>query len=112
MDEVNYITGDEVIFSFTVKNMRGEMYNIINFSSLNTVYMLKTVLAEMTIYSPVQINLYCSGLMRDNFEIEYYGIGDGRTVLLCPRLGSNPRTRRRFRNLEVIVRDVSDSDTE
>ena len=28
MDEVNYIPGDEVIFSFTVKNMRGEMYNI------------------------------------------------------------------------------------
>ena len=89
--------------------MRGEMYNIINFSSLNTVYMLKTVLAEMTIYSPGQMNLYCSGLMRDNFAIEYYGIGDGRTVLLCPRLRSNPRTRRRFM---VIVRDVSDSDTE
>ena len=58
--------------------MRGAMYNIINFSSLNTVYMLKTVLAEMTIYSPGQMNLYCSGLMRDNFAIEYYGIGDGK----------------------------------
>ena len=57
MDEVNYIPGDEVIFSFTVKNMRGVIYNIINFSSLNTVYMLKTVLAEMTIYSPGQMNL-------------------------------------------------------
>ena len=89
--------------------MRGAMYNIINFSSLNTVYMLKTVLAEMTIYSPGQMNLYCNGLMRDNFAIEYYCIGDGRTVLLCPRLRSNPRIRRRFR---VIVRDVSDSDTE
>ena len=62
MDEVNYIPGDEVIFSFTVKNMRGVMYNIINFSYLNTVYMLKTVLAEMTIYSPGQMNLYCSVL--------------------------------------------------
>ena len=70
MDEVNYIPGDEVIFSFTVKNMRGVMYNIINFSSLNTVYMLKTVLSEMTIYSPGQMNLYCSGLVRDNFTIK------------------------------------------
>ena len=73
--------------------------------------MLKTVLAEMATYSPGQMVLYCSGLVRDNFAIKYYGIGDGRTVL-CPRLRSNPRTRRRFRNLEVIVRDVSDSETE
>ena len=109
MDEVNYIPGDEVFFSFTVKNMRGDLYKIINFSSLNTVYMLKTVLAEMTIYSPGQMNLYCSGLMRDNFAIEYYRIGDRKTVLLCPRLRSNPRTRRRFR---VIVQYVSESDTE
>ena len=112
MDEVNYIPGDEVILSLTVNCMRGEMYNIINFSSLNTVSMLKTVLAEMTTYSPGQMNLYCSSLMRDNFSIEYYGIGDGRTVLLCPRLRSNPRTRRRFRNFEVIVRDFYDSETE
>ena len=112
MDEVNYIPGDEVIFSFTVKNMRGVMYNIINFSSLNIVYMLKTVLAEMTTYFSGHMNLYCSGLMRDNFAIEYYGIGNERTVLLCPQLRSNPRTRRRFRKLEVIVRDISDSDTE
>ena len=109
MDEVNYIPGDEVSFSFTVKSMCGVRYNIINFSSLNTVYILKTVLAEMTIYSSGQMNLYCSGLMRDNFAIEYYRIGDGKTVLLCPRPRSNPRTRRRFR---VIVQDVSESDTE
>ena len=50
--------------------------------------------------------------MRDNFAIEYYGIGYGRTVLLCLCLRSNPRKRRRFRNLEVIVRDVFDSETE
>ena len=86
MDEVNYIPRDEVIFPFTVKIMRGEMYNIKNFSSLNTVYILKTVLAEMTTYSPGKMNLYCSGLMRDNFAVEYYGIGDGRNVFLCPRL--------------------------
>ena len=109
MDEVNYIPGDEVIFSFTVKNMGGDLYKIISFSSLNTVYMLKTVLAEMTIYSPGQMNLYCSGLMRDNFAIEYYRIGDGKTVLLCPRIRFNPRTSRIFR---VIVQDVSESDTE
>ena len=89
--------------------MRGEMYNIKDFSYLNTVCVLKTILAELTTYFPGQMNLYCSGLMRDSFAIEYYGIGDGKTVHLCPRLRSNPRTRRRFR---VIVRDVSDSDTE
>ena len=109
MDEVNYIPGDEVIFSFTVTSMCGVRYNIINFSCLNTVYMLKTVLGEMSMYSAGQMNLYCCGLMRDNFAIEYYGIGDGKTVHLCPRLRSNPRTRRRVR---VIVHDVSDSDTE
>ena len=74
--------------------------------------MLKTVLVEMTIYSPGQMNLYCSGLVRDNFKIKYYGLGDGRNVLLCPRIRSNPRTRRRFRNLEVIIRDIADSTTE
>ena len=37
MNEVNYIPGNEVILSFTVNGMRGEMYNIKNFSSLNTV---------------------------------------------------------------------------
>ena len=92
--------------------MRGEIYNIKNVSYLNTVFMLKTVLAEMTTYFPDQMNLYCSGLVKDNFAIEYYGIGDGRTVLLCPRLRSNPRTRRRFKNAEVIICDVSDSETE
>ena len=112
MDEVNYIPGDEVIFSFTVKNMRGDLYKIINFSSLNTVYMLKTVLAEMTIYSPGQMNLYCSGIMRDNFAIEYYGIGDGRNFLLCLRLRANPRIKRRFRQIQVIICDVSESKTE
>ena len=56
--------------------------------------------------------LHCHGLMRDNFAIEYYLLSDGRNVFLCPRLHSNPRTRRRFRNLEVIVCDVSDSETE
>ena len=54
------------------------------------------------------MNLYCSGLMRDNFAIEYYGLGDERNVLLCPRLRSNPSTRKKFSNLEVIIRDVSD----
>ena len=38
MDEINYITGDDIIMSFTVKSMRGEIYNIENFSSLNTVH--------------------------------------------------------------------------
>ena len=83
-----------------------------NVFSLNTVYILMTVLAEMTTYSPGQINLHCSGLMRDDFAIEYYGLGDGKSVLLYILLRSNPRTRRRFRNLEVIIRDVSDSKTE
>ena len=92
--------------------MLGEIYNIEKKSSLNTVYMVKTVLAEMTTYSTGKMFLHCRGLMRDNFAIEYYGLGDERNVLLCPRLRSNPRTRRRFRNLEVIVRDVSDSETE
>ena len=112
MDKVSYIPGDEVILSFTVNGIRDEMYNIKNFFSFNTVYMLKTVLVETTTYSPSQMNSYCSGLMTDNFAIEYYGIGDGRTILLCPRLRSNPRTRRRFRNLEAIICDVSDSETE
>ena len=71
--------------------------------------MLKTVLAEMTNYSTGHMIFYCSGLVRDNFAIEYYSIGHERTVLLCPRLRSNPMTRRRFR---VIVQDVSESDTE
>ena len=92
--------------------MRGEMYNIKDFSYLNTVCVLKTILAELTTYFPGQMNLYYSVLVKDNFLIEYYGIGDGRTILLCPRLRSKPRTRRRFKNVEVIIRDVSDSETE
>ena len=112
MDEVNYMPGDEVIISFTVKSIRGEIYNIENFSSLNTVYMLKTVLAEMTTYSSGEMFLHCRGLMRDNFAIEYYGIGDGRNFLLCLRLRANPRIKRRFRQIQVIICDVSESKTE
>ena len=41
MDEVNYIPGDEVTMSFIFKSMRGEIYNIEDFSSINTVCMLK-----------------------------------------------------------------------
>ena len=112
MDEVNYIPGDEVIMAFFVNGIRGKIYNIKNFSSLNTVYILKTVLAEMTAYSAGEMFLYCRGLMRDNFAIEYYGLGDGRKVLLCPHLRGNPRTRRTFRRLQVIIRDVSESEAE
>ena len=63
--------------------------------------MLKTVLAEMTTYSTGKMFLHCRGLMRDNFAIEYYGLGDERNVLLCPRVRSKPRTRRRFRQLQI-----------
>ena len=112
MDEVNYIPGDEMIMSFFVNSMRGKIYNIKNFSSLNAVYMLKTVLAEMTTYSAGEMFLHCRGLMRDNFTIEYYGLRDGRKVLLCPRLRGNSRTRRTFRRLQVIIRDVSESEAE
>ena len=55
MDEVNYIPGDEAIMSFTVNCMRGELYNIEQFTFLNTVYMLKTVLEDMTTYSPSEM---------------------------------------------------------
>ena len=44
MDGFNYIPGNKVIISSTVKSLRGEIYNIKHFSSLNTVYTLKTVL--------------------------------------------------------------------
>ena len=74
--------------------------------------MLKTVLAEMTTYSAGEMFLYCRGLMRDNFAIEYYGLGDGRIFLLYPRLRGNLRTKRTFRRLQVNIRDVSDWDTE
>ena len=79
---------------------------------MSTVYMLKTVLTEMTTYSAGQMFLYCSSLMRDNFAIEYYGLGDGRNVILCPRLRGNPRTRKTFRRLQIIIRDVSETETE
>ena len=59
--------------------------------------MLKTVLAEMTNYSTGHIIFYCSGLMRDNFAIEYYGLGDGKNFLLYPRLRGGARIRRIFR---------------
>ena len=56
--------------------------------------------------------LYCNGLMRDNFAIEYYGFSDGTNILLCPRLRGGARTRRKFRRIDVIIRHVSDSETE
>ena len=104
--------GDEVIMSFVVKCMCVEIYNIENSFSLSTVYKLKTILAEMTTYSASHMMLYCSGLMRDNFAIEYYDLGDGKNVLFCPRLRGGARTRRIFRLLDVIIRDVSNSKTE
>ena len=64
--------------------------------------MLKAVLTEIPTYSPGEMSLHCRGLMRDNFAIEHYGLGDGRNVLLCPRLRANPSTKRRFRRLQVI----------
>ena len=114
MEEINYIPGDkDVLMSFVVKGMRGEIYNIENFSSLSTVYKLKTILAEMTTYPASHMMLYCSGLMKDNFAIEYYDLGDGsKNVLFCPRLRGGARTRRTFRRIDVIIRDVSDSETE
>ena len=99
MDEVNCIPEDEVIVSFTIKSMHGEIYNIENVSSLNIVYILESVLVEMTAYSPGKMFLHCCDLMRDDFAIEYYGLGDGSNVLLCPRLRTDPRTRIRFRQL-------------
>ena len=73
--------------------------------------MLKTILAEMTTYSPGEMFLHCRGLIRNNFAIEYYSLGDGRNILLCPRVRSNPRTRRRFRQLQVNILDISESET-
>ena len=99
MEEVNYIPGDKVIMSFVVNGIRGEVYNIEKVPSMSTVYMLKTVLTEMITYSAGQMFLYCSGLMRDNFAIEYYGLGDGKKFLLCPRLRGNPWTSKTFRRL-------------
>ena len=93
MDEINYIPGDEVIFFHLPLRVYVVKCIILkNVLSLNTVYILMTVLAEMTTYSPGHINLNCSGLMRDDFAIEYYGLGDGKTVLLYTLLRSNPRT--------------------
>ena len=113
MEEINYIPGDqEVIMSFVVKDMCGKIYNIENFSSLSTVYKLKTILAEMNTYPASHMVLYYSGLMKDNFAIEYYDFGDDKNVLFCPRLRGGARTRRIFRRLDVIIRDVSDSETE
>ena len=112
MEGVNYIPGDEVNMLFLVNGMRGEIYNIENFSSLKIVYMLKTVFAEMTTYFAGQSVRYCSGLMRDNFAFEYYGLDDGRNIILCPRLRDGHMIRRSFRRLQVIIRDVSDSETE
>ena len=102
MEEFNYIPGDEVIISSVVKGMRGEIYNLEKNSSLSTVYMLTAIVAERTTYSAGHMNLYCSGLMRDNFAIEYKGISDGKNFLLYPRLRDGPNTRRTFRRLQVI----------
>ena len=74
--------------------------------------MLKTVLAEMTTYSAGEMCLHCRSLVRDNFAIEYYGLDDERNVILFPRIRYNPRTRSRFRQLQVIMRDFSESETE
>ena len=97
MDEVNYIPGDEMVISFTVNGMRGKIYKIEKVSSLNVVYILKTVLAEMTTYSSGEMILHYRGLVRDNFAIDYYGLGEGRNVPLRPCLHSNPTTRRILR---------------
>ena len=56
--------------------------------------------------------LHCHGLMRDNFAIEYYLLSDGRNVFLCPRLRDNYSIRRIVRRLQVIIRDISESETE
>ena len=112
MEEINYIPGDEVIISFVVKCIHGKIYNIEKFSSLSTVYKLKTILAEITTHSASHMMLYCSGLMRDNFASEYYELGDGKNVLFFPRLRGGARTRRTFRRLQVIIRHVSHSETE
>ena len=98
MEEINYIPGDGVIMSFVVKGMRGGIYNIENFSSLSIVYKLKTVLPEMTTYPASHTMLYCSGLRKHNFAIEYYDLGDGKNALFCPRLRGGARTRRTFYN--------------
>ena len=102
MEEFNYIPGDEVIISSVVKGMRGEIYNLEKNSSLSTVYMLTAIVAERTTYSAGHMNLYCSGLMRDNFAIEYHGLSDGKNFLLYPRLRDGANTRRTFRRLQVI----------
>ena len=111
MEEVDYILGDEVSISFVVKGMRGEVYNIENCSFLSTVYMLDTLIAEITTYSAGWMFLYRSCLMRDNFAIEHYGLGDGSNVLLCPRLLGQAKTRITFWRLQIIIRDVSDTET-
>ena len=112
MEEVNYIPGDKVIISFIVKNILGKIYNIENFSSLSTVYTLKTVLAEMTTYSAGWMFLYYCGFVIDNFVIDYYGLEDWKNILLCPHLRGGVRTRSTFRRLQVIIRDVSVCETE
>ena len=56
-EEVNHIHGDKVIMSFVVNGIRGEVYNIEKVPS-STVYMLKTVLTEMTTYSVGQMFFY------------------------------------------------------
>ena len=50
--------------------------------------------------------------MRDNFAIDYYGLGNGRNVLPSPRLRVNSTTRKTFRRLQIIIRDVSETETE
>ena len=45
MEEIHFNPGDEAIMSFVVKGIREKIYNIENFLSRSSVYMLKTVLA-------------------------------------------------------------------
>ena len=50
--------------------------------------------------------------MRDNFAIDYCGLGDGRNVLPSPHLRVNFTSRKTFRRLQIILRDVSETETE
>ena len=74
--------------------------------------MLKTVLTEISALTEDEMNLFCSGLMIDNFAIEFYGVGEGTNVPFCPCLRGGSKTRSIRQIQDLLIRDISYSETD
>ena len=66
----------------------------------------------MIVLTKNEMNLFCSGLMIDNFMIEFYSVGYGTHVLLCPCLHGGARTRSIIQLKDILIHTIADSETD